>query len=224
MKNSNDTIRNRTHDPPKCSATLPGRFSYVLNWGMQWQPSTILLSNWHFLRWVCIQYGGTRSRSWLRHCATSQKVAGSIPDGVIGIIHWRTPSGYTMALGLTQPLSEMSTRNFSWGVKATSGYGWQPYHLHVLTVFKSGSLNFLEPSGPVQGCNGIALPVFIMHLFCVPDWCLSQAEHLVSYRTLQHLYSRRLRNIICFSYLPSLLPSPVEDLMFMLVFAYCIEC
>ena len=28
--------------------------------------------------------GGTRWRSWLRHCATSRKVAGSIPDGVIG--------------------------------------------------------------------------------------------------------------------------------------------
>ena len=26
-------------------------------------------------------------RSWLRHCATNQKVAGSIPDGVIGIFH-----------------------------------------------------------------------------------------------------------------------------------------
>ena len=30
---------------------------------------------------------GTRWRSWLRHCATSWKVAGSIPDGVIGIFH-----------------------------------------------------------------------------------------------------------------------------------------
>ena len=30
---------------------------------------------------------GPRWRSWLRHCATSQKVAGSIPDGVIGIFH-----------------------------------------------------------------------------------------------------------------------------------------
>ena len=29
--------------------------------------------------------GGTRWCSWLRQCATSQKVAGSIPDGVIGI-------------------------------------------------------------------------------------------------------------------------------------------
>jgi len=55
---------------------------------------------------------GTRWRSWLRHCA------GSIPDGVIAILHWHNPSGRTMALGLTQPLTEMSTRNISWVVKA----------------------------------------------------------------------------------------------------------
>jgi hypothetical protein len=30
---------------------------------------------------------GTRWHSWLRHCATSRKVAGLIPDGVIGIFH-----------------------------------------------------------------------------------------------------------------------------------------
>jgi len=60
-------------------------------------------------------YGGTRWRSWLRHCATSQKVAGSISDGVTGFFHWHNPSGRTMALGSTQPLTEMSTRNVSWG-------------------------------------------------------------------------------------------------------------
>jgi hypothetical protein len=32
--------------------------------------------------------------------------------------HCHNPSGRTMALGLTQPVSEMSTRNISWGVKA----------------------------------------------------------------------------------------------------------
>jgi hypothetical protein len=31
--------------------------------------------------------GGTWWRSWLRHCTTSRKVAGSIPEGVIGIFH-----------------------------------------------------------------------------------------------------------------------------------------
>jgi hypothetical protein len=34
------------------------------------------------------------------------------------IFHWPNPSGRTMALGSTQPLTEMSTRNISWGVKA----------------------------------------------------------------------------------------------------------
>jgi len=53
-------------------------------------------------------------------CATRQKVTDSIPDGVNGIFHWHTPSGRTMALGLTQPLIEMSTRNISWGIKVAS--------------------------------------------------------------------------------------------------------
>jgi len=52
---------------------------------------------------------------WLRYCATNRKVAGSIPAGVIGIFHWHKPSGRTMALGSTQSLTEMSTRNISWG-------------------------------------------------------------------------------------------------------------
>jgi hypothetical protein len=43
------------------------------------------------------------------------------------------------------------------GVKAAGAYGWQLYHLHVPTVMKSGSLNLLEPSGPVQACTRIAL-------------------------------------------------------------------
>ena len=62
--------------------------------------------------------GGTRWRSLLRHRDTSRKVAGSIPDGVVGIFHLHNPSGRTVALGSTQPLTEMSTRNISLGVKA----------------------------------------------------------------------------------------------------------
>jgi len=55
---------------------------------------------------ICFE--GTRQRSWLRHCATSRKVAGSIPNRVTGIFHGHNPSVFTMALGLTQPLTEMS--------------------------------------------------------------------------------------------------------------------
>jgi len=47
----------------------------------------------------------------------------SIPDGVIGIFLGHNPSSHTMALGLTQPLQEMSTRNISWGVKVDSVWG-----------------------------------------------------------------------------------------------------
>ena len=48
---------------------------------------------------------GMRWRSWLRHCATSRKVAGSIPDSVFGIFHWHNRSG---------------RRNISWRVTAAS--------------------------------------------------------------------------------------------------------
>jgi hypothetical protein len=85
-------------------------------------------------------------RSCLRHCAASRKVAGSIPDGVIEIFHWHNPSDRTMALGLTQPLTEMSTKNVSWGVEAAGAQAtlplscadclefWEPQPLETLRV------------------------------------------------------------------------------------------
>jgi hypothetical protein len=45
------------------------------------------------------------------------------------------------------------------GVKAAGAQSWQPCHLHVPIVMRSGSLDLLEPSGPVKACNGIALPL-----------------------------------------------------------------
>ena len=65
-----------------------------------------------------------------------------------------------MALGLTQPVTEASTRNISWEVKAAGAWGWPPYHLHVPTVLKSVNLNLLKRPGRVQACNGIALPFY----------------------------------------------------------------
>ena len=92
---------------------------------------------------------GRKWRSCLRHWAISRKVAGSISDGATGIFNWHIPFDCTLSLGSTHPLSEMSTRIISWGVKAAGAYGWQPYHLHVPIVSQSGSLNLLEPYGPV---------------------------------------------------------------------------
>ena len=58
---------------------------------------------------------GTPWPRWLMHCATRRKVAGSIPDGPTGTVLWHNRFGRTMALGLTQPLTVMSTRSISWG-------------------------------------------------------------------------------------------------------------
>jgi len=73
-----------------------------------------------------------------------------------------------MALDSTQPLTEMSTRSISWGK------GGRCVRLTTLppscaVVMKSGNPNFLEPSGPLQDCDGIALPLHILlsQVYCV---------------------------------------------------------
>jgi hypothetical protein len=45
----------------------------------------------------------------------ARKVAGSSPDEVIGFFNLPNPSSCTMALGSTQPLTDMSTRNLPGG-------------------------------------------------------------------------------------------------------------
>jgi hypothetical protein len=73
------------------------------------------------------------------------------------------------ALGLSQPLPGIFP-----GVKAAGAWGWQLHHLHVPTVVKSGNLNLLEPSGPVQACNWIALPFYILWLQKSADYITFQ--------------------------------------------------
>ena len=94
---------------------------WVMGWGgaSGWRGLGRVTKRTHrcnFLTYLLTPWS-TRWRSWLRHCATNRNVAGSIPDGFIGSFHWDSSSGRTMALGLTQPLREMSTGIFS-GVKA----------------------------------------------------------------------------------------------------------
>jgi len=94
-----------------------------------------------------------------------------------------------MNLGLTQPLTEMSTRNISCGVKAAGAQGWQTYHLRVQIVLKSGGLSLLENSGPVQACNGIALPLHHTHRLSrtpLGEWSARRRG-----RYLHHKHKRR---------------------------------
>ena len=62
----------------------PKRVKYVMKKFLERIGTSIdvILCVWH-----CPHIGDTRWRSWLRYCVTSWKVAGSIPDGVIGIFH-----------------------------------------------------------------------------------------------------------------------------------------
>jgi len=128
-----------------------------------------------------------------KHCT---KVEGTRGGAVSWDIALR-PYG-TMALRLTQPQTEMSTRNISWVLKAAGAWIWQTYHLHVPTVLKSGSLSLLEPSGLVQALNGITLPlqkhknmVWLAKRQCASStarWARHQS-HLplrVHYRTLHY--------------------------------------
>jgi hypothetical protein len=85
----------------------------------------------------------------------SWKGAGSIPDGTIGIFQLHNPSGRTLALGLTQPLTEMSTRNISWG-KGVGMVG-----MTTLPPSCADCLEIWEPQTPgtLRACSGIALPL-----------------------------------------------------------------
>ena len=67
-----------------------------------------------------------------------------------------------MAMESTQPLTEIIPGAFP------GGKGGRYVRLTTLppscaVVTKSGNLNFLEPSGPLQACNGTALPFFFLN-------------------------------------------------------------
>ena len=60
---------------------------------------------------------------------------------------------------------------------------------------KSG--NFLEPSGPLQVCNGTALPLPLpLPVLCIYRWLLTQCFGVWQQRGLAHI-SRRLEETIC---------------------------
>ena len=71
-------------------------------------------------------------------------VAGSIPDGVIGIFHWHNPSGRTVALGSTQPLTGLTTL--------------PPSYADCLEIWEA------QPPGTLWAWNEIALPFALLYI------------------------------------------------------------
>jgi hypothetical protein len=51
------------------------------------------------------------------------KIVGYFPDGVIENLHWPNPSGCTVTLRSTQPLTEMSIRYLPWGINTAGEWG-----------------------------------------------------------------------------------------------------
>jgi hypothetical protein len=92
---------------------------------------------------------------WLMHYATSWKVTDSIPDHVIGFFNELNPSRGTMALRSTEPLTEMSTRNFS------GGKGRLARETVSRCLENVGASTYYKPYGPSRPVTGTALPFFL---------------------------------------------------------------
>ena len=109
-------------------------------------------------------FGGTAVTQWLRRCAINRKVAGSIPAGVNGffidIKSFRSHYGP----GVDSACNKNEYQENFWDK------GGRCVRLTTLppscaVIMKSGNLNFLEPSGPLQACNWTALPLPIITFF-----------------------------------------------------------
>jgi hypothetical protein len=102
---------------------------------------------------------GTLLVAQLKHCATNRKVAGSIPAGVTGFFVDIKSFWSHYGPGVDSASIRNEYQPYFLRVNAAWALYWQSYHIHVPSVFKSGSLNLLKPSRPVLACNGIALPL-----------------------------------------------------------------
>jgi hypothetical protein len=124
-----------------------------------------------------VVYWGTRWRNRLRHYDTSRKVAGSIPDEVSEFFSWPNTSSRTMALGSTQPLTEMSTRNLLGGkadltatCELTVWKVWDPRRLTTVwasTACYTASFTFLPLRYIYFLRSGAFHPLPLLHIVTV---------------------------------------------------------
>jgi len=63
-------------------------------------------------------------------------------------------------------------------------------------VTKSGNLNFLEPSGPVQTCNGTALPLYTLCIYIYIYIYTHTKYTLHRFCIYVYVYIKSLENIV----------------------------
>jgi hypothetical protein len=104
----------------------------------------------------------TRWRSWVWRCVTCRKVGGSIPDSVIGVFHWRNPSGRRMALELTQTLTDECQEYF------LGGEDGRCIGLTTLPPSRADCLEIWEPEPPgnLRACPDLYWDCYTF-LYCV---------------------------------------------------------
>ena len=99
-------------------------------------------------RFIYYLYGGARWCSLLRYFARRREAPGSNPGRVLGsfqVAYCFWP--LSVALGSTQPLKEMSTKEFPWGYNVAGAYSRQFCRLNCAECQnKGGSPTFHHPS------------------------------------------------------------------------------
>ena len=108
-----------------------------------------------FFSFRITEISGTAVAQWLRRCAANREVAGSIPAGVSGFFIDIKSFRSHYVPGVDSSSNRKDYQQYFLG-----GKGGRCLRLTNLTpscavVTKSGNLNFLEPSGPVQACNAL---------------------------------------------------------------------
>ena len=110
---------------------------------------------------------------WLRCCATNRKVADSIPAGVSGFF------------------IDIKSFRSHYGLGVDSAFSRNEYQEHFLGVKRPVSkADNLEPSWPLQACNGTDLPLTAFQMFTkyriVLECCLSDCT--VAAHPMRHSY------------------------------------
>ena len=135
---------------------------------------------------------------------TSRTISGSIPGCVTGFFSDIFPSDRTMALGSTQPVLKMSTRNISWGLRRPVREADKLTTFMCRTSWKSGSLNLLEPSGPHRACYGNPLP--LPNRWDPPAPLVLLRPHCATVSGIRHTWSNLLSTLDIYVCRTSLIP------------------
>ena len=101
---------------------------------------------------------GTAVAQWSRRCATNLKVAGSIPAVVSGFFIDIKSFRSHYDPGVDSASNRNEYQEYFMGGKDGRCVRLTILPPSCAVVTKSGNLNFLEPSGPVQACKRTALP------------------------------------------------------------------